>query len=290
MMRQIAYPATRLPILLNQMADEKNQNLINTVFGALFNAQSIYLPPESVAKFNKEVATFFFKKATNEKDDERLQMFCIDKALTFVTEADHLRMCATWINNQKISIEGEELTCELTNEQKYDILKRYYACDAFTLDEKKALKAKTLANDQSDNAKTVEQICDNSLPEPALKEKLWNEITDFESKDTLIQTQTKIAAFFKKQQQLELIKPYFQKFYDIILDIVEKKDREFSEVFMNRMSPSFMATENDEAELKRILEATKPDRNFFILFLKKQLETIDTIKKSRHLCENFKTD
>lgn len=59
---------------------------------------------------------------------------------------------------------------------------------------------------------------------------------------------------------------------------------------MNRMSPSFMATESDEAELNRILQATKPDRNFFILFLKKQLETIDTIKKSRHLCENFKTD
>jgi len=38
MMRQIAYPATRLPILLKQMAEEKNQNLINTVFGALFTA------------------------------------------------------------------------------------------------------------------------------------------------------------------------------------------------------------------------------------------------------------
>jgi len=146
------------------------------------------LPPESVAKFNKEVAGFFFKKALNEKSDEKLQMFCIDKALTFVTEADHLRMCASWINNEKINIDGEDLACKLTNEQKYDILKRYYACDVFTLDEKKALKAKTLANDQSDNAKTVEQICDNSLPDAALKEKLWNEITDFESKDTLIQT------------------------------------------------------------------------------------------------------
>lgn len=226
----------------------------------------------------------------NEKEDSKLQTFCIDKALTFVTEADHLRMAASWIESGKITIEGEDLACELTNEHKYDILKRYYACDAFTLDMKKALKAKTLSDDQSDNAKKVSQICDNSLPDAALKEKLWNEITDFDSKDTLIQTQIKIAAFFQRQQQLELIKPYFQKFYDIILDVVEKRDREFSEVFMNRLCPAFMATENDEAELKRILAATKPDRNFFILFLKKQLETIDTIKKSRHLCENFKTD
>jgi len=145
----------------------------------------------------------------NEKEDSKLQTFCIDKALTFVTEADHLRMAASWIESGKITIEGEDLACELTNEHKYDILKRYYACDAFTLDMKKALKAKTLSDDQSDNAKKVSQICDNSLPDAALKEKLWNEITDFDSKDTLIQTQIKIAAFFQRQQQLELIKPYF---------------------------------------------------------------------------------
>jgi len=34
-MREIKYPATRFPKILNQMMDEKNQNLIDTVFDAL---------------------------------------------------------------------------------------------------------------------------------------------------------------------------------------------------------------------------------------------------------------
>lgn len=38
MMRQIMYPATRLPLILNQMLDEKNQNLINAVYMALVSA------------------------------------------------------------------------------------------------------------------------------------------------------------------------------------------------------------------------------------------------------------
>ena len=34
MMRQIQYPATRMPLIMNQLLDETNQNLINALFGA----------------------------------------------------------------------------------------------------------------------------------------------------------------------------------------------------------------------------------------------------------------
>jgi hypothetical protein len=67
MMRQIMYPATRLPIVLNQMMDEPNQNLINAVYMSLIQAQNMYLPPENVQKFNKEVTDFFLRKALKEE-------------------------------------------------------------------------------------------------------------------------------------------------------------------------------------------------------------------------------
>ncbi len=90
MMRQLAYPATRMPIIMNQLMDEDNQNLINALYGAFVLATQIYLPPETVPKFNKEVADFFLRKAKKDKDNEKLQMFCIDKAISFITEKDHL--------------------------------------------------------------------------------------------------------------------------------------------------------------------------------------------------------
>ena len=84
MMRQILYPATRLPLILNQMLDEQNQNLINAVYMALVSAQSVFLPPENVQKFNKEVADFFVNKAMREKSEKKLQVFCLDKAFGFM--------------------------------------------------------------------------------------------------------------------------------------------------------------------------------------------------------------
>lgn len=72
MMKELHYPATRVPKILNQMIDEKNQNLINGVFIALQLARTNFLPQDKVTQFNKEVAEFFLKKAQREQDNEGL--------------------------------------------------------------------------------------------------------------------------------------------------------------------------------------------------------------------------
>lgn len=51
-----------------------------------------------------------------------------------------------------------------------------------------------------------------------------------------------------------------------------------------------MAREQDENAFKELLSRTTEDTHFFTIFLKKQVESIETIKKSRHLCETFKID
>lgn len=139
---------------------EKNQNLINAVFTALVFAKSNFLPMEAVSKFNFEVSSFFFKKAKAEVGNEKMQMFCIDKAMVFVTAQEHLKMAANWIYTGKIAIDGEELNCEMTNEHKYAIVKSYCASVHFTLDEKKDLRLKCFESDESDAAKTVQKHCD----------------------------------------------------------------------------------------------------------------------------------
>lgn len=63
MMRELHYPATRFPKILNQMIGEKNQNLINTIFMAIAQAVSNFIPLDRVPSFCKDVSDFFFKKA-----------------------------------------------------------------------------------------------------------------------------------------------------------------------------------------------------------------------------------
>lgn len=290
MMRQILYPATRLPLILNQMMDEPNQNLINAVYMALVSAQSMYLPPENVQKFNKEVADFFIRKAIKEQEDKKLQSFCLDKALGFVFDKENLSMAAQWIETSQVQI-GDQTLSELTANQKYAILQNYYASSYFNTDQKKALKEKTFAGDESDKAKKVELQCDQSLPDPEQKERIWATVTDLDNTETLQSIQIKLSGFFRRNQQLDLIEPYFTKYFDMLGMVVDRKDREYAEAFMNTLSPAFMATEQIESQFREYLRnPVYQDRNFFVLFLKKQMEIIETVRKSRKLCESSMLD
>ena len=116
MMRQIEYPATKLTTIMNQLQDEKNQNLINALHAACAQAVALYLPTEAIPTFKKEVADFFLKKAKKDASNKDLQVFCIDKAVEFIAEQANLKMAADWINNGKITVDGDALNCELTNQ------------------------------------------------------------------------------------------------------------------------------------------------------------------------------
>ena len=74
----------------------------------------MYLPPENIQLFNKEVADFFLRKAMKERYDIKLQMFCIDKAFGFLYDQENLSTAAEWIRNGKIQMHGETLEIELT--------------------------------------------------------------------------------------------------------------------------------------------------------------------------------
>lgn len=170
-------------------------------------------------------------------------MFCLEKAVNFVTEKDHLKLCADWIMTGKFIYQGEHINVELTAAQKYQILRSYYASPYFNSDDKKALKSKALEGDASDAALIVSKECDYSLPDPELKQRLWESFTDPSNKESLKELTLKMQGFWQRKQQLDLISPYFEKYYQVLESIVETRDREFAEVFMEQLSPAFMARE-----------------------------------------------
>ena len=253
-------------------------------------AQNTYLPPETVPRFNKETAQFFLKKAKKDKDNAELVRFCIQKALAFTTSEEHLRLLADWIHNDSVVIEEEKLDVELTANQKYAICKGYWANKAFNLDEKKALRDKALAGDNSDNAGNVRKVLDYSLPDAALKERLWGEILDENTTCSLKEISMKMQGFWQRRAQPDLMAPYFEQYYASLKRVVDTRDREFAESFMNSLSPAFNAREQDEQAFNELLGRCTDDTHFFTIFLKKQVDMIELIKKSRHLCETFRID
>jgi hypothetical protein len=90
---------------------------------------------------------------------------------------------------------------------------------------------------------------------------------------------------------MALIEPYAAKYYEVLPRVVEKRDREFTEKFMTMMSPAFLARPEDESAFTSMRESNAAkNHDFFDIFLKKSIETINMTKASRHLCETYKTD
>jgi hypothetical protein len=81
------------------------------------------------------------------------------------------------------------------------------------------------------------------------------------------------------------LEPFFDKYYKSLQNVVATRTREFAEVYMEQLSPAFMARDEDLVQFTQILDSASPDQEFFILFLKRQIETIDIIKRSRVLCQ-----
>jgi hypothetical protein len=78
-----------------------------------------------------------------------------------------------------------------------------------------------------------------------------------------------VEGFFNRFQHLDLITPYFSKYYEQVHEFVEKKDRERAEKFIS-MCPAFLAREEDESRIKELKEKLNPDKKFYEIFLLKQ--------------------
>ena len=69
--------------------------------------------------------------------------------------------------------------------------------------------------------------------------------------------------------QPDLIAPYFEKYYATLKRVIDTRDREFAEVFMQGLSPAFMAREQDESAFNELLSRCSDQTHFFTIFLKK---------------------
>ena len=98
------------------------------------------------------------------------------------------------------------------------------------------LLEKTLGDDKSDIAKRVRLTCDAGLPEAENKAKVWKELTDLSSTESIYDRSAKMTGFYS-WRQLDLIRPYFDKFYEVLPLIYEKQAFKYLESFESHLLP-----------------------------------------------------
>ena len=80
----------------------------------------------------KDVADFWLRKAKKHTDDSHLQSFCLDKAITFMVGDTNIKNASNWILENKVTIDGTEISIKLSAQQKYIIVKKYWASSEFS--------------------------------------------------------------------------------------------------------------------------------------------------------------
>ena len=115
----------------------------------------------------------------------------------------------------------------------------------------------TLGDDKSDLAENCRATCLAGLPDPEVKARVWAEVTDPNNADSVYVRSAKMAGFYS-YEQIDIIEPYFQKFFDILYEQHEKSTHKKFEGFFWSMLPRMCVTDNFIVRLVSILQDT-PD-------------------------------
>lgn len=156
---------------------------------------SNYIPQELV-KENQKILFETLVLLLNREDDSTLPKDpIVDSLFSFVSNDDHLKLCLGWMEASEISVDGKVLF-KLQKKHKYSILSRLFKSRGFSYDFKMDLLMKVTGDDNSDIAINTRARCMAGLPDAAMKAKVWAEITDINSSDSVYLRTAKISGFY----------------------------------------------------------------------------------------------
>ena len=154
---------------------------------------SNYIPQDSIKENQKvlfNTLVLLLKKDTGMPNDP-----IVDSLFAFISNDEHLKLALDWMNDYEIKVDGVSLF-PLQKKHNYAILSRLFKSRSYTYDQKMEHLTKVMADDNSDIAINTRAKCMAGLPYAAMKAKIWAEIIDTNSKDSVQHRTAKIAGFY----------------------------------------------------------------------------------------------
>lgn len=96
---------------------------------------------------------------------------------------------------------------------KHSIIKAISKDEKLSKEAKLEIIEKTLGDDKSDLASAARETCLAGFPDAEIKARVWAEISDPHSTESVYTRQAKMNGFYSWKQQ-ELTAPYIAKFYE----------------------------------------------------------------------------
>jgi hypothetical protein len=101
-----------------------------------------------------------------------------------------------WLDQGRLDLQKSKVEFKLNTHQKHLLLMALYSSPKVELADKTRLLEKVLANDKSDIAERTRLVCYAALPDPIVKEEVWNQIVQANSSRTSKQRECFLYGFF----------------------------------------------------------------------------------------------
>lgn len=176
----------------------------------------------------------------------------IDNLFGFVSHSEDVQSVLKWVRDGSIlSTDGATKIFKLTASHKRAIVKTVFKSNELSTEEKNTLLSDVIGDDKSDLARNTRLTCAASIADADNKEKVWNGLLDPKSTLSSKERQAQMAGFYSRDQ-LDVCRPYFNKFYDILLQLESEHGYKYMEAFFYSMLPRMEIEDSHIVQLMAI--------------------------------------
>lgn len=153
--------------------------------------------------------------------------------MNFISSPEQVALARSWVDKKQIYSVADPDTkiYDLVQNNFFAICKVLFKSPHMTTDEKNALLEQVVGDDKSDLAKNVTIQCGVSIPDPAAKENAWKEIVNPNSTYSDKERQAMMSGFYA-YSQLELTRPYADKYYEALKDFNKHHSWKYMDSFI----------------------------------------------------------
>jgi len=255
--------------VVQQYPHETSQQILSSSLMYLSALINQYMPPQMVEECKEKMFDILMTVLQKNMGDDALMTPVVDNMFSFTTSKDQVNLSLSWVDKKYIHTAAEpgKKIHDLQANNLRSICKTVFKSPHLTNEEKMQLLEKVIGDDKSDIAKNVRIQCEASIPDPAVKEQVWKEITDPNSEISIKERQSKMMGFYARSQ-FDICKPYADKYYEELKDFDKKHSNKYVEAFMHNMRPTMEILDSHIVKLVAI-KGNVPDTSSAY---KKQLE------------------
>jgi hypothetical protein len=156
-------------------------------------------------------------------------------------------------------------------------------------EEKFELLEKVLGDDKSDLAKRLRLQCEVSIPDAAVKEKAWYDITDPKSTVSDVEKRAIMSGFYAASQ-VELTNQYADKYYEALKDFNKHFSYRQVESFIAMMRPTHEIHDSHIVKMVTIKGNIPDTDSAYKKTLEENIELLIRIKTLRELASQESLD